>query len=407
MMNMQSLWQTFFQQTNGSPPPSSSQGNNHHNSLDPILPIPKRQKVAEDNDDDKNNNDNGMAQYFLMQQQHAAAQQAQRQQPQPHQQQPQQQIPPVPPRPVATPTTGIPFHNQSTATHLAPAPLAPAPPASSSSAALPPLAPQPPQSSSSSPAAVAAPNHPDAAAAAKPPPSSFRTEHRKRKNAEYARVTRERKRNQELLLNLELANLERENERLKGVVHAHMTAEDAQAVIGECCYKGHGERMVTSSATTTAPGADDGDATLPTSSSLPPASSSSSSGKLLRSDFDLIESLTKTRQSFVLTDPRLADNPIVYASRPFLTLTGYAREQVLGRNCRILQGPDTDPAAVTEIRRAIVAGKDGAACLLNYKADGTPFWNQFFVAPLRDKTNNVMNYVSRRLVVFPWWCGLP
>ena len=119
-----------------------------------------------------------------------------------------------------------------------------------------------------------------------------------------------------------------------------------------------------------------------------------SSSKLIRSDFELIESLTKTRQSFCLTDPRLPDNPIVYASRPFLTLTGCSRSQVLGRNCRFLQGINTDPQAVAEIRQAVAAGKDGAACLLNYKADGTPFWNQFFVAPLRDKHNQVVNYVS-------------
>jgi PAS domain S-box-containing protein len=108
----------------------------------------------------------------------------------------------------------------------------------------------------------------------------------------------------------------------------------------------------------------------------------------------LIESLTKTRQSFVLTDPRLPDNPIVYASRQFLSLTGYERDQVVGRNCRFLQGLDTDPAAVAEIHDAIAVGKDGACCLLNYRADGTPFWNQFFVAPLRDKDNQIINFVS-------------
>ena len=207
-----------------------------------------------------------------------------------------------------------------------------------------------------------------------------RTEHRKRKNAEYARVTRERKRNQELLLNLELASLERENERLKALVKTHLPEDQAQAIIGDCCYEGRAQGLVGNPSTAGQP--------------PQPQSHAPDSSKLLRSDFELIESLTKTRQSFVLTDPRLPDNPIVYASRPFLALTGYTREQVLGRNCRILQGIETDPEAVAEIRKAIAAGKDGAACLLNYKADGTPFWNQFFVAAIRDKNDTVVNYVS-------------
>ena len=214
-----------------------------------------------------------------------------------------------------------------------------------------------------------------------PPPSSTnhetkqkRTEHRKRKNAEYARNTRERKRNQELLLNLELASLERENERLKNMVKTNIP-DKAQAIIADCCYKDREQ-----------------------SACLTPFHAKpQDSSKLVKSDFELIESLSKTRQSFVLTDPHLPDNPIVYASRPFLTLTGYTREQVLGRNCRFLQGIDTDPEAVAEIRKAIAAGTDGAACLLNYKADGTSFWNQFFVAPLHDKNNQVVNYVSNSI----------
>ena len=72
----------------------------------------------------------------------------------------------------------------------------------------------------------------------------------------------------------------------------------------------------------------------------------------------------------------------------------YSREQVLGRNCRFLQGPGTDPRAVDVIRTAVANGTDATACILNYKADGTPFWNQFFVAALRDSDNCIVNYVS-------------
>ena len=67
---------------------------------------------------------------------------------------------------------------------------------------------------------------------------------------------------------------------------------------------------------------------------------------------------------------------------------------MLGRNCRFLQGPETDPCAVAKIRKAIEDGFDTSVCLLNYKIDGSTFWNHFFVAPLRDCDGNVVNYVG-------------
>ena len=118
-----------------------------------------------------------------------------------------------------------------------------------------------------------------------------------------------------------------------------------------------------------------------------------------RSDFELIESLAQSRESFVLTDPRMPDNPIVYVSCAFLKLTRYAREQVIGRNCRFLQGIHTDHTAVKSLREAIEKGKDVSVCLLNYKADGTPFWNHIFVAALHDRQNRIVNYVSAQLRV--------
>jgi len=115
---------------------------------------------------------------------------------------------------------------------------------------------------------------------------------------------------------------------------------------------------------------------------------------LLQTDFSLITSLTSGQQNFVLSDPRLPDNPIVFASQGFYDLTGYTRDQVLGRNCRFLQGAGTDRKAIDVIRTAVANGTDATVCLLNYKADGTPFWNQLFVAALRDADNCIVNYVS-------------
>lgn len=67
---------------------------------------------------------------------------------------------------------------------------------------------------------------------------------------------------------------------------------------------------------------------------------------------------------------------------------------MLGRNCRFLQGPGTDPKHIDMIRNAVAKGNDFSICVLNYKADGTPFWNQLFVAALRDNENCIVNFVS-------------
>mmetsp|Transcript_8936 Transcript_8936/g.17695 ORF Transcript_8936/g.17695 Transcript_8936/m.17695 type:complete len:378 (+) Transcript_8936:378-1511(+) len=115
---------------------------------------------------------------------------------------------------------------------------------------------------------------------------------------------------------------------------------------------------------------------------------------LMEPDYRLMSALSGSQQNFAISDPSLPDNPIVYVSQGFLDLTGYTLDQVLGRNCRFLQGPGTDQAAVDVIRRGVREGVDTSVCLLNYKADGTPFWNQFFVAALRDAENNVVNFVG-------------
>ncbi|MGB9956408.1 PAS domain S-box protein [Haloferax prahovense] len=86
----------------------------------------------------------------------------------------------------------------------------------------------------------------------------------------------------------------------------------------------------------------------------------------------------------VLTDPHAADNPIVYANERFTDLTGYSRDEALGRNCRFLQGERTDEAAVDELRTAVEERESVTTELLNYRKDGTEFWNRVRVAPLFD-----------------------
>jgi PAS domain S-box-containing protein len=97
-----------------------------------------------------------------------------------------------------------------------------------------------------------------------------------------------------------------------------------------------------------------------------------------------------TRMPMVVTDPNQPDNPIVFVNRAFLDLTQYAEEQILGKNCRILQGEQTDPNAIAEIRAAVQEQRAVAIDILNYKADGRPFWNGLFFGPVYDNEGQLL-----------------
>ncbi|KAL4442423.1 hypothetical protein ABPG77_005007 [Micractinium sp. CCAP 211/92] len=103
-----------------------------------------------------------------------------------------------------------------------------------------------------------------------------------------------------------------------------------------------------------------------------------------RGQLDLATTVERMKQAFVISDPSLPDCPIVFASDSFLELTGYRREEVLGHNCRLLQGRDTDRATVDELKAAFTAGKECTVKLLNYTKRGRPFWNLLTVAPIHD-----------------------
>ncbi len=88
-----------------------------------------------------------------------------------------------------------------------------------------------------------------------------------------------------------------------------------------------------------------------------------------------------TRMPMVVSNPRLADNPIVYVNESFCRLTGYGREEIIGRNCRFLQCAETDPDTVARIRAAIMAPAAIEIDIRNARKDGTPFWNRLLMAP--------------------------
>lgn len=106
-----------------------------------------------------------------------------------------------------------------------------------------------------------------------------------------------------------------------------------------------------------------------------------------------------TRMAMIITDPNRLDNPIVYANDAFLRLTGYARLEVTGRNCRFLQGPDTDLDAVARIRAAIKAERDVQVEVLNYRKDGSTFHNAVYISPVHDEDGTLLFFFASQFDV--------
>jgi PAS domain S-box-containing protein len=98
--------------------------------------------------------------------------------------------------------------------------------------------------------------------------------------------------------------------------------------------------------------------------------------------------------SFTVSDPAQHDNPLIWCNPSFTKLTGYPIDEVLGQNCRFLQGENTDPAAVLRVRRALEEGRSVTEVLLNYRKDGSAFWNQVSISPVTDDDGAVVNFVG-------------
>ncbi|OEL38879.1 Phototropin-2 [Dichanthelium oligosanthes] len=117
----------------------------------------------------------------------------------------------------------------------------------------------------------------------------------------------------------------------------------------------------------------------------------------IRQGIDLATTLERIEKNFVITDPRLPDNPIIFASDSFLELTEYTREEILGRNCRFLQGPETDMSTVDKIREAIREQKEITVQLINYTKSGKKFWNLFHLQPMRDQKGELQYFIGVQL----------
>jgi PAS domain S-box-containing protein len=100
---------------------------------------------------------------------------------------------------------------------------------------------------------------------------------------------------------------------------------------------------------------------------------------------------------FCLTDPTIADNPIIYASDGFVSVTGYSRKEIVPRNCRFLQGELTNPSSTRRLKASIAACEETVELLLNYRKNGDPFWNLLYVSPLYNERGEVSFFLGGQM----------
>jgi PAS domain S-box-containing protein len=111
----------------------------------------------------------------------------------------------------------------------------------------------------------------------------------------------------------------------------------------------------------------------------------------------LFTAAEKTRMPMIITDPNQPDNPIIFANRAFQDLCGYGADELLGRNCRFLQGRDTDPAEVARVRDAIAARREVVVEIVNYNRNGTPFRNELYISPVYGPDGDLLYFFGSQL----------
>ncbi len=106
------------------------------------------------------------------------------------------------------------------------------------------------------------------------------------------------------------------------------------------------------------------------------------------------DALDAAAEGITISDVSLPDNPIIYANGGFERMTGYGSQEVIGRNCRFLQGVDTDAHTVAQIRQAVESGEEYNVELMNYRKNGEPFWNRLSIRPLRDASGEISHFIG-------------
>ncbi len=111
----------------------------------------------------------------------------------------------------------------------------------------------------------------------------------------------------------------------------------------------------------------------------------------------LTRAISTASNGIVIADAQAADMPLVYVNAAFEQMTGYTQHEVLGKNCRLLQGPATDHAMARIVARRLLAGSAVQATLLNYRRDGTTFWNEITISPVHDATGALTHFIGNQV----------
>ncbi|MFD6318420.1 hybrid sensor histidine kinase/response regulator [Methylorubrum thiocyanatum] len=130
-----------------------------------------------------------------------------------------------------------------------------------------------------------------------------------------------------------------------------------------------------------------------------PVSGSGAAGVIDQHHDIFFAAVERTRMPMIVTDPRQPDNPIIFANRAFIRMTGYTVDELIGNNCRFLQGPDTDRDTVSDVRDAIREHREFATEILNYRKDGSSFWNALFVSPVFNRSGDLVYFFGSQLDV--------
>jgi diguanylate cyclase (GGDEF)-like protein/PAS domain S-box-containing protein len=114
----------------------------------------------------------------------------------------------------------------------------------------------------------------------------------------------------------------------------------------------------------------------------------------LQDNARLALAIQHVKTGVIITAANVPDNPVIYVNPAFTAMTGYTPADILGENCRILQGPETNLTAVAQVRAAIANHQPIVSTLLNYRKDGTPFWVELDISPVFDPQGNLLNFIG-------------
>lgn len=109
--------------------------------------------------------------------------------------------------------------------------------------------------------------------------------------------------------------------------------------------------------------------------------------------------IAKSMVAAVVSDPRTPDNPIIACNEAFCRLTGYSRDEIIGRNCRFLRGERTEPEQTAMLREAVASGRPAMVELINYRKDGSAFRNAVMIAPLFDADGELEYYLGSQAAI--------